>query len=66
MQCDPGLRQQPDQPDPGMLSADEVIQKFARRTLPVQVVGHAVLEVTAVRLITITIIITKATSNHQQ
>ena len=59
MQRDPGLWQQPDQPDPGVLLADENVEEITGGALPVQVVGQAVLEVTAV-------VIMEAASNHQQ
>ena len=44
MQGDPGLGQQPDEPDPGVLVRDEIVEEVALRALPVQVVRDGALE----------------------
>ena len=48
MQRDPGLGEQPYQPDPGVLDGDEVVEEVALGTLPVEVVGDGALEVAGV------------------
>jgi len=44
----PGLREEPDEPDPRMLVRYEVVEEVSAGTLPVQVVRHGIPEPTGV------------------
>lgn len=59
MQRHPGLRQQPDEPDPGVLVRDEIVEEVALRALPVQVVGDGALEEAGV-------VVAEAAGGYQQ